>query len=49
MNLSDNDLTAAIAEEAVAAGLNIHFDGADKLMPPPATERWEHEGGAIRS
>lgn len=46
MSLSDNDLTDAIAGEAVAAGLNIHFDGPGKLLAHSAVERWEDEGGA---
>ncbi len=45
-NLSDNELTAAIADAAVEAGLDIHVHDAD---PPPSTrrmERWEDEGGS---
>lgn len=49
LDVSDNELTDAIAGEAVAARLNIHFDGPGKFSALPATERWENEGGAIRS
>lgn len=50
MTLSDNDLTDAIAGEAVAVGLNIHFDGLGKPLAraAAAVERWEDEGGAVR-
>lgn len=49
LDVSDNELTDAIAGEAVAAGLNIHFDGPGNSVTPQAAERWENEGGAIRS
>jgi hypothetical protein len=49
LDISDNELTDAIAGEAVAAGVNIYSDGPGKSTPPQAAERWENEGGAIRS
>jgi hypothetical protein len=49
LDISDNELTDAIAGEAVAAGLNIHFDGPGKSATPQAADRWENEGGAISS
>lgn len=49
LSVSDNDLTEAIAGEAVAARLNIDFDGVAMRKPkPPATQQWENEGGAVR-
>jgi hypothetical protein len=49
LDISDNELTDAIAGEGVAAGLNIHFDGPGKSATPQAADRWENEGGAISS
>ncbi len=40
MELSDGDLTAAIARQAIAAGLNIHFDGAGRYKPSRIPRQW---------
>lgn len=46
MDLSDNDLTDAIAGQAVATGFNIYFDGTRKPNNILSLARWENEGGA---
>lgn len=46
MDVSDNELTSAIAEEAVTAGLDIHFDGNGNSKRTSETDNWENEGGA---
>jgi hypothetical protein len=51
MNVSDRDLTDAIASEALMAGFEIAYDEKQrpKTLKRRSLEEWENEGGAVRS